>query len=237
MNINSTYAQNVEAMRQLKMPDSFYEVREPYKEGFKEIYNNAKNENVTMSTAKDFLNSLSKEELSTLQNYSLLVDDINVNSLNDEGAYNLLLNHYEKYDFNNDGIVSTGIGKGLPLLPTNMPPKEKEAMVKTLNEMNEKDRFSSLMMLNLPTFTLGKDGTISAQNNNETMDYEAIMKRVDQILNPRPPAYTSSELKNSFALFKDIFERNFDEYSEHNEQNRIIKNREAQLLKAKISAV
>ena len=236
MNISNDYTEHVEVMKQLKMSDSFYEVREPHKEGFEEIYNQAKDENVTMSTAKDFLNSLSKDELNTLQHHTLLVNDIKVNSLSDEGAYNLLLHHYEQYDFDNDGYVSTGEGKGVSWLPKNMPNKEKEVLVETLNEMDEKDRFLSLMLLQPlkfnPTAT-----SFSVAHNDDNMDYTAIMDRLDRLINPTPPAYTSSETKKSLSLFKELFEKNFDEYSDQNGQNRSIKNREAQLSKARISAV
>ena len=74
------------------------------------------NSYINTSNAKEYLQSLSKEELSTLQHYTLLVDDIDVDKLNDEGAYNLLLHHYEKFDFNNDGLVSNGIGNGISLI-------------------------------------------------------------------------------------------------------------------------
>lgn len=152
MNIPSNYEQHVNLTKELKMSDSFYEVREPHKEGFEEIYNEAKEKGIDISNAKDFLNSLSEEELSTLQHYTLLVDDINVSQLDDEGAYNLLLHHYEKYDFNNDGLISNGIGKSTSLLPVNMPYDEKEVLVETVNSMDEKERFLTLLMLNPPQF-------------------------------------------------------------------------------------
>lgn len=236
MDISNDYMQDVEIMKQLKMSDGFYEVREPYKEDFEELYNQAKDENVTISTAKDFLNSLSKDELSTLQHHTLLVNDIDVNSLSNEGAYNLLLHHYEKYDFDNDGYVSTGEGKGLSFISKNMPNKEKEVLVETLNELDEKDRFLTLMLLQPLTINL-TGSSLPVSQNSDGMDYSAIMDRLDRLINPSPPAYTSSELKNSLSLFKELFEKNFDETSEQNEQNRSIKDREAQLLKARISGV
>jgi hypothetical protein len=235
MNVNSDYQQHVEISKQLKMSESFHEARADSKESFEKIYNKAKEENINLTNAKDFLNSLSKDELSALQNHSLLVSEINVNSLNNEGAYNLLLHHYEKYDFDNDGLVSNGISKGSTFLPTNMPNKEKEVLVQTLNEMDEKDRFVSLLMLNPPKL-VNIDGVISAQNNDKYMDYEAIMERIDQILNPPPLAYTSNELKTTFNIFKELFEKNFDKSIEQDEQNKSIRNRENQLSKAKLLA-
>ena len=235
MNITNNYEQHVDATKKLKMADSFYEVREPYKEGFEEIYTKAKEKNITISNAKDFLNSLTKEELSTLQHYTLLVDDINVNEINDEGAYNLLLHHYEKYDFNNDGIVSNGISQGGSLLPKNMPANEKEALVQTLNEMDEKDRFISLLILNPPKLRLLEDGTIQGTDNNEMMDYEAIMERIHRIQNPLPGEYRSQSLLDSFQKFKELFDKNFEAISEQNAQRNANTNNDSHLTKAKMA--
>ncbi|XPV68497.1 MAG: hypothetical protein ACNI25_14500 [Halarcobacter sp.] len=191
------------------MSDSFYEAREPYKDAFEEIYTKAKDEKVSMSTAKDFLNSLSKDELSTLQHYTLLVNDIDVNSLSDEGAYNLLLHHYEKYDFDNDGFVQNGEGKMGELIPKNIPYEEKKAFINTLNQMDEKSRFMAMAM----SFSLkiNIEGITTKSNNEEVYNYESIMARFDRILNPLPGEYRSEELLNLFRTFKDQFDKNYDE--------------------------
>jgi len=234
MNINNGYEQHVEVMKQLKMSDSFYEVREPSKENFEKIYNQAKDENINISSAKDFLNSLSKEELKTLQNHTLLVDSISVDNLSDEGAYNLLLNHYEQYDFDNDGFVSTGIGTRTSFLPSDMPNKEKEILVETLNEMDEKDRFLTIAFLQ--PLKLHPDTNFKITQDAQ-MDYESIMKRFDTLINPKPPAYTSPQLISTLGLFKDLFEKNFNDKSDQNEQIQGEKNRNSQLLKARLSIV
>lgn len=234
MNINN-YEQHVDATKNLKMSDSFYKAREPYKESFEKIYNQAKQENVSISNAKDFLNSLSKEELSTLQNYTLLVDDINISQLDNEGAYNLLLHHYEKYDFNQDGLITNGIGKSTSLLPINMPNHEKEILVQTLNEMPEKERFISMLMINPPKFKIQSDGTISAKENNTYMDYESIKNRIDRILNPLPGEYSSPEFKNTMKIFLNMFENNLENKVKQNEYENQQLNNEAQINKAKFS--
>jgi len=233
--IINSYESHVSILKDLKMADSFYEVREPYKDAFEEIYNKAKDENVTMTSAKDFLNSLSKDDLSTLQNYTLLVDEINVSSLNDEGAYNLLLHHYEKYDFNNDGFVSNGIGKGSELMPKNMPNLEKEAFVKTLNEMNEKDRFMTLAFA-FPLKIEIEGVTTSSNANDIIYDLQEIMDRIDRILNPLPGEVRSSELLSTFELFKDMFTKNYDEISDQKEKMNSDINNSAYLTKARINS-
>ena len=236
MNISSNYEEHVEITKQLKMSDSFYEVREPHKEAFEVIYNKAKDENINMSSAKDFLNSLSKDEMSSLQHYTLLVDDINVDTINNEGAYNLLLHHYEKYDFNNDGVVSNGISKGSSLLPTNMPSEEKEVLVQTLNQMDEKDRFISMMMLNPPKLIVGEDGTMATQFNNEPMNYDAIMKRVERILNPLPGEIRSDALLATISKFQEIFTRNYEEKKNKTEQYKMQQQNDSEIMKAKINS-
>lgn len=232
MNIINNYEQHVETTKKLNMSESFYEAREPHKAAFEEIYNQAKEEGVTISNAKDFLNSLSKEELSSLQHYTLLVDNVKVEDLNDEGAYNLLLHHYEKYDFDKDGLISNGIGKSTSLLPVNMPNEEKEVLVQTLNEMDEKERFLTMLMINPPKFQLMTDGTMSASENDKSMNYEAIMKRINRILNPLPGEYRSSSLTDTMSTFKEMFEKNYEERLDQNEYAKQQNTNDTQLTKA-----
>jgi hypothetical protein len=218
------------------MADSFYEVREPYKEGFEELYNKAKEENVSMSNAKDFLNSLTKDELSTLQHYTMLADNINVDSLDDEGAYNLLLHHYEKYDFNNDGLVSNGISKGMELIPSNMPKEEKEVFVKTLNEMNEKDRFVAMAMITPFTMLKEENGKIIQAASDKRFDYDYIMNRLETLINPPSGAYTSEELKASLSLFKEALEKNYEERVQKKEELNANLSAQANIARAKINS-
>lgn len=138
MNISKQYEEHVAIMKELQYDKSFYEVREPYKEDFQKIHEDAKNKGVNISNAKKYLNSLSKDELFTLQNYTRLANEIDVDVLSDEGAYNLLLEHYEKYDFNSDGFVETGIGKGTPLVPIHFSNTEKKLLWILLIQLEQK---------------------------------------------------------------------------------------------------
>ena len=235
MNIPSNYEQHVNITKELKMADSFYEVREPHKEAFEEISNEAKEKGIDISTAKDFLNSLTKEELSTLQHYTLLVDDINVSELNDEGAYNLLLHHYEKYDFDQDGLISNGIGKSTSLLPVNMPSDEKEILVQTLNGMDEKERFKTLLMINPPQLQVMEDGTIMGKENDTYMNYEAISNRVYRILNPQPGEYASPEFQSLMSSFLDLYTKNIEQKKEQEEHVKKQNENSAQLTRAKLA--
>lgn len=234
MNITNHYEQHVALSKELKMPESFYEAREPHQENFELLYQKAQDQNITLSTAKDFLNTLSKEELSTLQNYTLLADDINVSSLDDEGAYNLLLHHYEKYDFNKDGLISNGIGKSTSLLPVNMPSEEKEVLVQTLNELDEKERFMAVLMLNPPKLQLLDNGTIRAKENDKLMNYEVLINRINRILNPLPGEYSSPSFQATMENFKEMFEKNMQLHSLNNQYSQHQNSSDAQLAKAKL---
>lgn len=235
MNINK-YEEHVNIVKELKMSNSFYEVREPYKESFEEIYQKAQEEKVSISNAKEFLNSLSKEELSTLQHYTLLADDINVESLNDEGAYNLLLHHYEKYDFDNDGLISNGVAKGMSFIPANMSNSDKKLLVDSLNELDEKERFLSMAMLFPMPMLKEKNGEIIQVQSNQNFDYDYLMKRIDGILNPPPGAYSSPELKSTFSLFKDILEKNHAERIQKKEEFTLNLSNQANITRAKINS-
>lgn len=233
MNISGSYESHVAISKELKMNSDFIKVREPYKENFEKIYEEAKDEKVNISNAKEFLNSLSKEELTTLQKYSGLADEIKVGKLNDEGAYNLLLHHYEKYDFDNDGFVSDGVARTTTLIPANMPDSEKKALVKSLNEMDEKDSFMAMMMINIPTsFKLENGEYVPVMNEHQ--NYESIMQRIDRMLNPLPGEYISPELKDTMSIFKEIFEKNYNEIKEQENKTKNEFSSSTQVLRAKL---
>ena len=215
MQINQAYTEHVNIVKDLKMSDSFYEVREPYKEGFEEIYNKAKDENVNMSNAKEFLSSLSKEELSTLQHFALLADNINVEVLSDEGSYNLLLNHYEQYDFNNDGLVSSGRGNFIPLIPQNMSNSDKKALVDTVNEMGMDNAFLGLSAIIFSNMTIHGP-------TNDRVDFGSISERMEQLLSPENKKYSTPEFRESINSFWTAFQ---ETYAKRDEQSSYIQNK------------
>ncbi len=212
MTTNTNYSEHVSIMKNLKMADSFYEVREPFKESFEKIYEEAQSQNVTVSNAKEFLNSLSKDELSTLQNYTRLVNEIDVDSLSDEGAYNLLVHHYEKYDFNKDGIVEDGIGKTQSLIPQSMDSTTKQALVETFNSMD----FGEVMMASITMFPKNikiVDGEIVYSYQNYT--YEDIKNSVETILDPKNKTHSTTEFKNTISSFFELLTKNYNKIKEN----------------------
>jgi hypothetical protein len=212
MTTNTKYSEHVSIVKNLKMADSFYEVREPFKDSFEKIYQEAQSQNVAVSNAKEFLNSLSKDELSTLQNYTRLVNDINVDTLSDEGAYNLLVHHYEKYDFNKDGIVEDGIAKTQSLIPQSMDNTTKQALVETFNSMD----FGEVMMASITIFPKNikiVDGEIVHSYQNYT--YEDIKNSVETILDPKNKTYSTAEFKSTINSFFELLTKNYNKLQEN----------------------
>ncbi len=232
---SNSYEEHVAISKELKMHSVFLKVREPYKNDFEDIYNSAKEEKINLSNAKEFLNSLSKEQLSTVQNYSRLADEINVGKLTNEGAYNLLLHHYEKYDFNNDGIVMDGTARTTTIIPTNMPESEKKAYVQTLNEMDENEAFNVMALITLPKSFHWENGELIPTQGNEPFDFNAILETINRILNPKPQEYTSPEIIEIFKNFKTLFEKNYDEVK-NEEENFLNNSGEVNIIKAKLEA-
>ena len=201
---NNNFAQK-QLTRLIKMSKDYNDQTIPQKENFEKIYKKAKENNINLDNAKDFLKTLSKKELNTIKEYSYLTDKINISSLDKEGSYNLLLHHYEKFDFNNDGKVFDGNIRIRSLLPINIPDNEKKALVQTLDKMREKDKFITLLALNPPKIYVNNDGTLSTKENPQTMNKKNIEERINQILNPLPNQHREEELINIFTIFEKRF--------------------------------
>lgn len=195
METRSDYQNYLFYSQQLKNFQGRESYQAPYKESFEAIYNQANDSHVTLETAKTFLHTLSQEQLVTLQHYTSLADTISIDELSEEGAYNLLMHDNEKYDFDNDGFVSNGAALTQERIPKNMPDKEKQAYIKTLNQLNDGDRLNITSLFLLPV----------TKNDPTVYNYETIQQRVDNIINPIPPAFTSDEVKNSFKKFWNTF--------------------------------
>lgn len=210
MQITTQYEEHVSIAKELKHDKSFYEVREPYKEDFQKIHDDAKNKGVNISNAKEYLESLSNEELSTLQNYTRLANEIDVDTLSDEGAYNLLLDHYEKYDFNNDGLVEDGEGKVLPLIPAHFSNSEKKALVDTFNSM-EPGNMLSMVTLLLPPMKFVNGELIP---DPKKMEFDDIRKRVESILHPKNKNNSTQEFKDGVKIFWEELMKNYSKVLE-----------------------
>ena len=210
MKITTKYEEHVAILKELQHDESFYEAREPFKEEFQKIHDDAKEKGINVSNAKEYLESLSKEELSTLQNYTLLVNEITVDTLSNEGAYNLLLDHYEKYDFNNDGFVEDGIGKGIPLIPSHFSNTEKKALVDTFNSIGPKNMLMMATLLMPPMKFV--NGEIVP--DPKKMEFDNIQKGVEAIFHPKNKKNSTQDFKDSVKLFWEELMRNYSKILE-----------------------
>jgi len=79
------------------------------------------------SDPKAFLKSLSAGEMEILRQVHTLADPIRIDTLDLEGAYNLLMQPGDAKDLNNDNLQGVGKGKGWVFPPPNAPAKVKKA--------------------------------------------------------------------------------------------------------------
>lgn len=204
MEISQSYLNNIAILKELRPMADRVNYQATYKDDFEKIYEKATKADVKVDNAKDFLKSLSSDELTTLQKYDSLGDSININSLSNEGAYNLLMHDYEKYDFNNDGMIQDGAANTSGMIPSNADESTKKALVKSLNSMSDEDR------MNVTGLFLMLPGDLqNAQSGQKSFNYDEVAKRVMNVLNPQPGAYSSAELKASVSRFWEEFKSKY----------------------------
>ncbi|WP_028581246.1 hypothetical protein [Desulfogranum japonicum] len=103
------------------------------------IFIEAENTGISPAEAKDFLRSLSKDQLEALQVAHCLADTIDIDSLSDEGAINLLLSKDNQLDVDNNGMVEIGIGITFRMPPPNASDEVKAAWDEMTEGMDEKE--------------------------------------------------------------------------------------------------
>ena len=106
-------------------------------------------------SAKQVLSEMSADELKLLQQATSLAKPIQVGSLSNEGAINLLAQPDKTgmVDLNNDGIVEVGIGRMITFPPVNAPASVHQAWEKATENMSEGDKL--MMQLHMHTATYG----------------------------------------------------------------------------------
>lgn len=208
MEISSAYEKNISFLKELKPTADRAKVQAEVSDSFEEIYKKAIDSDIKLDNSKKFLSNLSSDELQVLQKYTSLATPIDVARLSNEGAYNLLMHDYEKFDFNNDGMVQNGEANTGPVIPSGMSDDVKEAYIQTLNSLNDEDR------LNVMSLTIDLNIFNSQQNNTAyeptKIDYDYIKTMVDNIIHPLPMATSSDELKDSMKRFWSLFMNNYE---------------------------
>jgi hypothetical protein len=126
-------------------------------EQFSALLAEAKNQ---QGSSKSKLLALSNAELSLLQKAHGLADPIQISSLSEEGATNLFsqVDHSDKVDLNNDGLVELGVGKLIIFPPVNAPEHVKLAWQKATAGMPEGDLFSLEIGMHHAVFGLNIEG-------------------------------------------------------------------------------
>ena len=94
---------------------------------FSSVLIRVQEEGLRTNQAKDFLSTLSDDELEALRAAHSLAQDIDVTSLNEEGAFNLLRNFDQFADLNNNGLLTIGAANTWSYPPPNAPQAVKDA--------------------------------------------------------------------------------------------------------------
>nr|MBL0708085.1 hypothetical protein [Sulfurimonas sp.] len=204
METNIEYQSYIADTQNLKPMQGRLNAQVPYADGFETIYENAMSKDMNLDSAKNFIDSLSKSELRTIQNYNGLADAIDKGTLSSEAAYNLLVHDNEQFDFNGDGITKVGAASMVSAVPRTMPSSVRTAYIEALNTLDGKDRLMAMTL----TFDMGR--VISEINNTpytpQTIDYAFLSQRVDSMLNPINGAVTSESTMAAINTFWEAFE-------------------------------
>lgn len=204
METNLSYQNYIADTKNLITPQGRLDYQKPYAEDFEKIYNSVIGEGLDLSNAKNFIESLSKDELKVVQKYNGLAEAIETGGLSAEAAFNLLVHDNEQYDFNGDGMFQVGAANIIPTVPTTMPSDVRSAYIEALNTLEGRDRMMAMTL----TFDIGR---IQSRINNtpyepQVIDYNYLSKQVDAMLNPKGGAFTSEATKEAIMAFWQAFE-------------------------------
>lgn len=92
----------------------------------------------------EFIHSLSQADQHVLRRIHGLAELSGVTDTDEEGALNLLLNHAEHVDTNNDGLVNVGKAKIFAFPPPNSPQNVKDAWAEATKDMDPRERLMSV---------------------------------------------------------------------------------------------
>ena len=97
------------------------------------------------SDPKRFLDSLNSSEMETIQTVHGLANKIDIQSLDHEGAFNLLVMPYNYVDINNDGLYKIGIGNNRVFPPTGSPDSIVDAWTKAMKGIKGDEGFKQII--------------------------------------------------------------------------------------------
>ncbi|BBB27102.1 hypothetical protein [Amphritea japonica] len=130
---------------------------------FAALLDKANNQLEGSRSAKQVLTDMSSDELNLLQQATSLAKPIQIDSLSDEGATNLLAQPDKTgmVDLNNDGIVEIGIGRMVTFPPVNAPPSVHKAWDSATENMSEGDKMTLQLHMHIATYGIQMDGVPS----------------------------------------------------------------------------
>jgi len=185
---------------------------------FKGVINKANHSN-SYNDPKAFLNSLSANEMEVLRKVHTLAAPIRVETLDFEGAFNLLLPPGDAQDLNNDGLHSVGLAKSRIFPPPNAPATVQSAFQQaTVGQSNiEKamnmTAFRSFeISANIKYDTSGKPiGVYQPSESNYTdiysesgFSYDALAKKALENLEKNNGYYTEEAFEQRKAFLEDF---------------------------------
>lgn len=109
------------------------------KQDFKEILVEAY-QNEAYADPRDYLRTLSMDDLRAIQQVHSLADPIDVSKLSDEGAMNLLLPPDAQLDADKDGLTRVGVVNSIRFPDSNTPKAVREAWELATANLSERDR-------------------------------------------------------------------------------------------------
>lgn len=140
------------------------------------IYSKARSA-VQSGQGKNYLASLDAQSLQALQGAAALADPIHVEALTQEGADNLLLAPSQAIDRNGDGLVETGIARGLQFPPAGASPALRAAWEKTTAGLSDGDVLTlSLQLSGATTAVAVGNAAIQQTAGSEQVNWRSYLE-------------------------------------------------------------
>jgi hypothetical protein len=151
------------------------------------------------ATPTAFLQSLSKEQLSTIQTIHRLANPIDVSQLQDEGATNLLLPPAAQVDFDHDGLTQVGLARTIRFPDSSTPADVRDAWEEATADLTQFQKMLYEFQMKLPTLTanlrVDASGSVRAVQPGEP----------DWVNPMASPAYSYQESINQRLDYLDTF--------------------------------
>jgi hypothetical protein len=158
---------------------------------------------------KGFLASLDTQSLALLQQAACLAAPVDVSTLSEEGAENLLLAPTEAVDLNGDGLLQVGAALTSSFPPVNASPQLRAAWEKTASGMDERDALT--LSLKLSGLSTSLDGyVVKGQDFSGNFDWNDYMKNLiasndmsKQYNSPQQYQKVNDQLHSFWAALKE----------------------------------